>query len=70
MIWLPVIEAQDFGEERFFTEHPLESYKNAEKLSKVPLMIGVTELEMVYAVPCKKNITIGSFIRKKNVPCN
>ncbi|KAG5680864.1 hypothetical protein PVAND_010345 [Polypedilum vanderplanki] len=48
--YYPVIE-KDFGQERFFSEHPLKTLSNPEKLAKVQVMVGITEHEMFYLVP-------------------
>ncbi|VEN63073.1 unnamed protein product [Callosobruchus maculatus] len=46
LIWYPVIE-EDFGQQRFLTEHPIKSIING-KFQKVPLITGQTEFEFGY----------------------
>ncbi|CAH1958123.1 unnamed protein product [Acanthoscelides obtectus] len=46
LIWYPVIE-DDFGQERFLTEHPMRSIM-AGKFQKLPLITGITEFEFGY----------------------
>lgn len=46
MIWTPVVE-EDFGQERFLTEHPIKLVTEG-KFKKVPLLTGVTEYEFGY----------------------
>lgn len=50
MDYYPVIE-NDFGQERFFSEHPLKVFADSEKIPNVQVMIGVTDHEMFYIVP-------------------
>uniref|UniRef100_A0A1Y1LPN2 Carboxylic ester hydrolase n=1 Tax=Photinus pyralis TaxID=7054 RepID=A0A1Y1LPN2_PHOPY len=45
-IWTPVIEL-DFGQERFFTEHPIKNALNG-NFQKVPIMAGITTEEFSY----------------------
>lgn len=46
MIWTPVIE-EDFGQERFLTEHPMKLVTSGQFL-KVPVLIGASEYEFGY----------------------
>jgi hypothetical protein len=52
MDFYPVIE-NDFGQERFFSEHPLAIFADSQRIPKVQVMIGMTEHEMFYLVPCE-----------------
>jgi hypothetical protein len=52
MDYYPVIE-NDFQQERFFSEHPLEVFADPERVAKVQVMVGITEHEMFYPVPSK-----------------
>lgn len=49
LIWRPTIEP-DFGQDRFFTEDPFESFKSG-RFVNVPIMIGRTEDEFADSVP-------------------
>lgn len=54
MSYFPVIE-NDFGQDRFLTENPINIFSNASRIPDVELMIGMTEHEMFYGVPSKLN---------------
>lgn len=55
IFWLPVIE-EDFGQDRFLIENPIQTFKSG-YFRKVPVIVGVTELE--YEV--KKNSKQSNF---------
>ncbi|KAK4874277.1 hypothetical protein RN001_013637 [Aquatica leii] len=46
LVWMPVIEL-DYGQERFFTEHPITSALKG-NFAKVPFMTGITTEEFSY----------------------
>jgi carboxylesterase type B len=51
IIWTAVIE-EDFGQERFLTEHPIKLI-NSGRFEKVPVLAGITKDEFAYKAFCK-----------------
>lgn len=46
LIWLPVVEL-DFGQERFLTDDPTESFSLG-RFARVPVLAGITKFEFLY----------------------
>lgn len=62
LIWNCVIEP-DFGQERFLTEHPITAMING-RFAKIPVMLGVTEIEFGMVSYSKHPIIVHNFLRK------
>lgn len=53
IMWKPVIEP-DFGQERFLTEHPSESFRKG-AFARVPIIAGITQYEFLHPAISKCN---------------
>lgn len=50
--WMPVVEKNDYGQERFLVEDPYKTMLSG-NIHKVPLITGITQYEFYYLAYCK-----------------
>lgn len=53
IMWKPVIEP-DFGQERFLTENPTESFRTG-NFARVPIIAGITQYEFLHPAMSKSS---------------